>query len=416
MLILKLFKKAISQEMDMEIEQCIDLLLKNTRTKETTMMVHITKALGMVTGEDIVSKVMVPAFPKSAMDGYAVLATDVVNASKENPIELNVVDELLAGDYKDIAHVKGSAVRIMTGAYVPTGYDTVIPQEMTDYGENTVKIYKSLNAYSNYCKIGEDVKEGEDVIPKYTILTSIHIGILASIGIEWVCVLEPVRVAIISTGSEIVDVGTKLMPGKTYNSIAYMISASVKKEHFLVSSMEICEDDKEIIKNSITKALNQADIIITTGGVSVGKRDLLPAVLEELGANILFHGANIQPGTPTMASVLEDKIILSLSGNPYAAIANFELYFWPITAKIMNNTDFEVIVDSAVLDSEYNKINKHRRLVRACAYDGKVAIKSNVHASSVIHNMAECNCFIDLEAKKKVVPGDKVVIRYIRGI
>lgn len=399
----------------LEIEECRKLLLNEIKPKETTMMVHITECEGMVLGKDVVAKMMVPPFPKSAMDGYAVRAEDIEGASKDNPVVLNVAGELLAGDYKEIPYEKNVAVRVMTGSYIPAGFDAVIRQEDTNYGETDVEIYASVKPYANYCKVGEDIKAGDVVIKENTRLSSVHVGLLASLGVEWVSVRQPARIAIISTGTEVTEVGKPLLPGKIYNSIAYMLLADIKREKLKVISTETCVDEEEFLLEKIKLALIRADFVITTGAVSVGKKDIIPQVLEKAGAKVLFKRANIQPGTLTMASVADGKVILSLSGNPYAAVANFELYFWSAMAKMMANSSYEAKKETAVLDCEYTKVNKMRRLIRAFCKDGKVTIPSNVHASSVIGNMTQCNCFIDLEAGREVKPGDEVVVRYFKG-
>lgn len=399
----------------MEIEECLRYLLNEIKPKEDTMMVHITECAGMVLGRDVVAEMMVPPFPKSAMDGYAVRAEDIAGASRENPVKLKVTGELFAGDYKEIPYEKNTAVRVMTGSYVPEGFDGVIRQEDTDYGEEMVNVYASVKSYANYCKVGEDIKAGDVVIKGNTRITSSHVGILASIGEEWICVRQPAKIAIISTGTEVTEVGKPLQPGEIYNSIAYMLVADIKKENLQVVRMETCIDKEELLLKKIRSAVKAADFVITTGAVSVGKKDIIPKVLNEAGARVLFARGNIQPGTPTMASVLDDTVILSLSGNPYAAVANFELYFWDAMAKLMGNDSFKTRKETAILDCEYEKVNKLRRLIRAYCKDGKVTIPSNVHASSVIGNLTECNCFIDLEAGRKVKPGDEVVVRYFKG-
>lgn len=399
----------------MEIEECLGYLLGAVNTIEEVEKVHITRCHGRILGEDAVAKMMVPPFPKSAMDGYAVRALDVEGASKTGPVRLKVAGELLAGDYKQISYERGTAVRVMTGSYIPEGYDAVIRQEDTDYGETEVNIYESVPPFANYCRVGEDIREGDTVIKKNTRLSSVHVGLLASLGIEWVNVRRAAQTAIISTGTEVAKVGEALLPGKIYNSTAYMLAADIQREGLLVGSMETCADEEELLLAEIKSALEHADFVITTGAVSVGKKDIIPKVLENAGAKILFRGADIQPGTPTLASLLDGKVILSLSGNPYAAIANFELYFWSAMAKMMQSGSFEVKTATAVLSGEYTKVNKMRRLIRAYAQDGKVRIPSPVHASSVIHNLTECNCFIDLGAGMRIAPGDEVTIRYFKG-
>lgn len=410
----------------LEIEECLLRLLSEIQPQNRTKIVHITECQGMILGEDVVAEMMVPPYPKSAMDGYAVRAADIADATKEHPIKLKVAGELLAGDDLEVSNLKyfnmengksgadPTAVRVMTGSYIPEGFDAVIRQEDTDYGEEEVAIYASVKPYANYCRVGEDIKQGELVIPKHTRLSSLHIGLMASLGVEKVCVCEPAKITIISTGTELVEVGQPLLPGKIYNSIAYMLVAAIRKEGLSVSGVETCADREELLGERIGEAVKTADMVITTGAVSVGKKDIIPQVLSSLGARELFRGANIQPGTPTLASVLDGKVILSLSGNPYAAIANFELYFWPAMAKMMHSTSFEVKTAFAELASEYSKVNKLRRMIRAHAEDGKVTIPSQVHSSSVIRNLTECNCFIDLEAGRAVKSGDMVRIRYFK--
>jgi molybdopterin molybdotransferase len=394
------------------IEKCRELLLKEIKQQNKTKKLDLEKACNRVLAEDIVAGMDVPYFPKSAMDGYAVKADDCLGASKETPISLKVVGELFAGDYKEYEYKKNSTVRVMTGAYVPKGYDAVIRQEDTDFGMERVLVYSATKEYANYCKVGEDIKKGDVVIERGTRLTPEHIGILASLGIDTIEVYKKARIAIISTGSELAPIGKKLEKGKIYNSIAHMLKAKINERGLKVVGMEICPDDETLLASKLKRAVKDADVVITTGAVSVGKKDIVPKVLKDIGAKKLFKGALIQPGTPTMASILKGKPILSLSGNPYAALANFEIYFWSMMAKFMNSSDFDIKTGKAVLKSEYKKQNRMRRLVRAYAKEGQVRLPSDIHASSVIHNLTECNCMIDLEAGRSVNVGDEVNIIY----
>lgn len=398
----------------MEIEECLSLTLKELSPKTKTISVPLTRAAGKICGADIKAENPVPAFPKSAMDGYAVAAKDLAACDKEHPVSLKVIAELCAGDYQEIAYQEKTAVKIMTGAYVPEGYDAVVRQEDTDYGEKEVMVYTCVQPWQNYCKIGEDMMPGDVVCQKGTLLTPVHIGLMASLGIREVCVIEPLKVALLSTGSELAELTESLMPGKIYNSISYILKASIEKEGFEVVSSKICKDEKALLSKEIKECTKIADIVITTGGVSVGKRDLVPEVLKDLGAKQIFDRANIQPGTPTKASVFNQKLILSLSGNPYAALANFELYFWSVAAHLLQQKFYEPLVTTAIFQGEYPKKNKCRRLIRAYAENGFVTLVSNVHSSSVIANMTECNCFIDLPAGKTMTAGDMVKIRYMK--
>lgn len=398
----------------MEIEECVDLFLKNVTPVSEIERIPITDACQRVAAKRVCVSQPVPAFPKSAMDGYAVCALDIEKASGENPIVLKVLGENCAGDCNELSYTKNSAVRVMTGAYIPKGFDAVIRQEDTDYGMDTVTVYASVKPYANYCKVGEDMQTGETVLEKDSIITPLHIGLLASAGAEYVDVYRQLRVAVISTGSELTPLGTALQKGKIYNSILYILKAAMEKKGFLVVYEKICADEERELESMLLEAADSADIVITTGGVSVGKKDLLPAMLEKAGAERLFARANIQPGTPTIGSLLKGKPVLSLSGNPYAAIANFEIYFWELASAMMHSDSYKPLIKRAQLKSDYPKTNKLRRFVRAYEEDGKVYLPTQTHLSSVISNMTQCNCFLDLPAGEQVKKDDWVKIRQIR--
>lgn len=398
----------------MEIEECVDLFLENVTPVSETERIPIASACQRVAAERVCVSQPVPAFPKSAMDGYAVHALDIGQASRENPVVLKVLGENCAGDCNEFAYLKNSAVRVMTGAYIPEGFNAVIRQEDTDYGMEEVTVYSSVKPYANYCKIGEDMQRGETVLEKDSRITPLHIGLLASAGVEQVKVYRQLRAAVISTGSELTPLGTALEKGKIYNSILYILKAAMEKEGIAVVYEKICADEERTLERMLLEAAYSADIVITTGGVSVGKKDLLPGVLEKAGAKRLFTRANIQPGTPTIGSMLNGKPVLSLSGNPYAAIANFEIYFWELAAAMLHSDSYKPLIKKAQLESDYPKVNKIRRFVRAYAEDKKVCLPTQTHASSVISNMTRCNCFMDLPAGEQVHKGDWVNIRQIK--
>ena len=398
----------------MEIEECLKRMLEEIKPTKKTEWVSLEECEGRICSEEILAENMVPPFPKSAMDGYAVRAKEVEKATKEEPVVLCVAGELFAGDFGEFPEKEHTAVRVMTGSYVPKGYDAVIRQEDTDYGEEQVSIYKGVAPYTNYCKAGEDIQEGTVVVAADTRLTPLHISLLASLGIWQVKCYVPAQIAIISTGTELTVPGEKLEKGKIYTSISYFLSASIRKQGLLVTGCELCADKEELLKEKLQKALQKADMVLTTGGVSVGKKDILPSVLQSMDAKILFSRANIQPGTPTIGSVINGKPVLSLSGNSFAAMANFEWYFWPMMAKWMHSDTFLAETATVELASPYPKTNQVRRMIRAWSDGTKVTLPTSVHASSVLSNMVECNCFIDLEPQRAVSIGDRVRIRYFK--
>lgn len=420
-----------------EIEECLARLMERA-ILQGTQEVSLEEACGMVLAETVYADIDVPPNPRSAMDGYAVRAADLAGLVEEssaagethsgvsrgsNPdsgktsgVRLRVKGRLLAGDYEEIPYEERTAVRVMTGAYVPEGYDAVVRQEDTDYGEEEVQVFAAVLPFQNYAKAGEDIRKGDVVAEQGCRLRPVHIGLLAEVGRAKVLVRRPLRAAILCTGTELVRAGEPLEKGKIYNNISYILASGIRREGLQVSFWQLCPDEEELLLEKLREALSAADIVITTGAVSVGEKDIVPKVLQRLGAEILFRRANIQPGTPTTGSVKDGKIILSLSGNPYAALVNFEVYFWPLAAKMMGHESFDSVKAVAVLQDAYGKVNRMRRFVRARAEGGKVYLPAKVHASSVIHNLTECNCLIDLEPGREAGPGEEVKIRYIKGM
>ena len=397
----------------MEIKEAKQLMIESavgiSRDDEE---ISVLKCIGRVIAEDIVAPFSVPSFPKSAMDGYAVNSVDIRGATREKPVGLEVAGEMLAGDYKEIEYVPGRAVRIMTGAFVPQGYDAIVKQEDTDYGEDRVCVYKPVKAFANYCKVGEDIMMGETVIKANTVLTRAHVGMLASLGIVSVKVKQKPTVGILCTGSELLAPGDRPVPGKIFNSISYMLAASLEERGISYKTV-ICEDEVNAITENILNFLDSCDVVITTGGVSVGKKDLLPQVINQIGATQLFKRVNIKPGTPTTASVREGKIILSLSGNPYAALCNFDYYFWDLIAHIADDENWKNKVVTAVLQDSYPKKENTKRFLRARIEDGVVSLEK-VNASSVISNLNQCNSYVIIDANREYKKGDEVMVLKIK--
>ena len=217
-----------------DITTAIKILEENTDKQNEYLEIDLLDADGYIIYEDIYSEINVPEFPKSAMDGYAVNYYDL---EKYNKFE--VITEIFAGEYKEIDYISGTAIRVMTGSYIPKGYNTVIMQEHTDYGEEYVTIYKKSNLYANYCHIGEDIKKGESILKSGTLLKSIHMGILGSLGISKIKVIKPLTVSLISTGSELLYPGEKFEMGKSYASTSLILNSYLKKYNIKVDNMII---------------------------------------------------------------------------------------------------------------------------------------------------------------------------------
>ncbi len=400
-----------------EVEDAIRAITDGLSSITQSELVSLKNSSGRILSEDITAPISVPSFPKSAMDGYAVRSEDIAAASSDNPVKLKVIASIMAGDripesVKTSTDVSNTAVRIMTGGIVPDAYDTVIRQEDTDYGEDIVSIRKSQASFVNYCKVGEDVKEGALVLKRGTFIGRAEAGIIASLGIFEVNVLRKIRVSLISTGSEIVDVGEPLSEAKIYNNISYMIGASISKPSFEYAYTCV-PDDIEKITEAIRSAESSSDIVITTGGVSVGKKDFLPETIEAVGAVKKFSCINIKPGSPTIGANLNGTVLLCLSGNPYAAVANFDLYFGNIIAAITGCDAFVPSREKAILRSEFRKPSNVRRLVRAYVRSGEVTILNKHQESSVLSSFLGANCYIDIPCGTNINEGDTVDIMRI---
>lgn len=404
----------------MEIEEAVSALRKELTPLRRSKSVSLIESTGRILGGDVTAGISVPSFSKSAMDGYAVRSSDIKNASSETPVKLKVIGCIYAGDaipesLKKEDSYEDCAVRIMTGAAVPDGFDTVIKQEDTDYGEEKVKIYKAQPPYVNYCKEGEDIKKGSLVLTKGTLIGRAEAGVLASLGISEVNVLKKIRVTVISTGSEITDVGRKLPDNGIYNNVTYMIRASLNQTAFEVDSCTV-PDDIDVITDALTCALKDSDIVITTGGVSVGVKDLVPEALDRIGAKKIFSGVNVKPGSPTTGAVSDGKALLCLSGNPYAAIANFDLYIGHIIDALTDCADYVPVRSKAVLMSDYDKPSNIRRLVRAKLQSDGVTVLTMNQASSVVSSFLGADCYIDLPKGSSYSKGDLVDVISIPGV
>lgn len=383
--------------MKISLENAIEKILDNVEQVKETITVNINDAKSFILAKDVYSIINQPPFNRSPLDGYAVNSSDTKNASKENPIKLEVIDEVFAGDCPNVDGKVGCATRIMTGAPIPKGYDCIIKQENTDYRMDYVSIYESLSPYQNYCFEGEDSKIGTLILEKYKKLNFMHIGILASQGIMEVEVFRKPRVLFITTGNELISVEEKLQPGKIYNSNMYIIGERLKDLGVEVDYL--CNKDDYIkLAQKIKDVHSKYDLILSTGGVSVGKKDILHDTLRELAIKQIFWKVDLKPGTPAMMSKYKDTPILSLSGNPFAALTTFELLARPLISKLANDSSLMVNKKTAILQDKFSKKSTTRRFIRAYYEDAKVYLPSENHSSGSISSTASCNCLIDIES------------------
>lgn len=383
------------------LEEALEILNKNTKALKSEV-VSIKDSLKRVLYGDVKSKINNPPFNKSVFDGYAFKSEDSKGTSKENPVELKIVDEIFAGDFSEIEIKSGEAIRIMTGAPIPVGADCVLKQEETERHGDLVKIFKEMKVNENISFIGEDIKIGETLIKKGKRLDYADLGIMASSGISEVLVYKKPRVSIISTGDEVCDINSTLKPGKIYDSNLYSLSARIEELGYNVLSMEYVGDNIIKIGKAIEKAFEKSDIVFTTGGASVGEKDLMQKVSESIGFEKLFWKIKIKPGSAVVCSKKEEKILISLSGNPNAALTTFELLGKPVLKKLEGKEEnINIKREKGILMDSFNKKSPQRRFLRGnVIYDekgAKVYITQIKSGNGILSSLLNANCLIEIE-------------------
>lgn len=378
-----------------ELEEAIEILNSNINALDTEY-ISVSQCTGRYLVEDVHSTINNPPFNKSAMDGYAIIADD------ENS-EMQIIGKVYAGQVFDGAVQYGTAVRIMTGAPIPKGANAVIKQEDVEVIHNgKIIIKKQIREHENICFKGEDIKKGTLLVKKDKPLDFADVGIIASSGIKVVHVYKKPKIAFISTGDEVVDVDESLSPGKIYNSNKYTIIARLRELGYDIHCTKHVSDIQNEIGEYIKTMAKEADLIITTGGVSVGEKDLLNEVIEDIGGCRLFWKVKIKPGSAVLCSMMNKIPIISLSGNPTAALTGFELFVKGALEKLCGKQHIEITREKAVLSEEILKSSPQRRYIRAryCIDDAiqKVCLTQIKSGNGILSSNLNSNCMIELEA------------------
>ncbi len=388
-------------------------LLCGSTGPSAVSMCRLDDSLNHVLAEDLYAPMNQPPFRRSAMDGYALRRGDLEGASHEAPVSLEVRGCIYAGDPPIPAGTirAGETFRIMTGAPVPEDTDLVVPQEDTDEGEETVKIYVPGYGQISYISpVGEDFTEGECLIKKGTLIDAYALSCACAAGIRQMPVRKKIRAGLIMTGNELCAPGEVLKPGKIYNSSGAFLKGRLTQLGCETAAAAYLEDDAQKITQTIRQMIKESDLIITTGGVSVGKRDLVPKALEDLGADILFHGIAIKPGMPTLGAVCGGIPVLGLSGNPYSAAAIFELLGRPLICRMQGRNGAAFRKATAELDREVVQNGNIPRVMMGIFDGTKVSICGKQRNAQMKYGIGS-NCVVILPPGKAVFPaGSKMEI------
>ncbi|MCF0145348.1 MAG: molybdopterin molybdotransferase MoeA [Eubacterium sp.] len=372
------------------LEEAIDRI--EIRIKETET-VDLLDGLGRISAEDVRASVSQPPFVRSAMDGYAFAG--IPTAGKT----YRVCREIYAGNTEWCELKDGETARIMTGAPCPANTTMVIPQEMSDYGDETV-LFHEIPKRDNMCPVGEDFREGDLLLQKGCRVDANAAACMAAAGREKISVYRKPGAALIAVGDEIVKTGTVLRHGQIYESNLPYLKARLMSLGCDILSERHAGDELAVLSSAIKEAAAAADFVITTGGVSVGKKDLIEAAVEKAGGRIVFHGIDVKPGMPTMYSTVNGTGVLSLSGNPFAARCLFELL----------NPFGRTIISEAELSEGESGPRAVRRFVPGF-WDGRsVKLSANRKNGSTKSSIGS-NCLAELPCgSAPLEPGSKVRI------
>ena len=378
--------------------------------------INILDGRARVIGENIFAPRNIPSSDNSAMDGYAVRHNDTQGATKNKPLQLKIIEDIPAGKFPLKKIKAGEAARIMTGAVIPEGADAVIRQEDTVKDGETVTIYASAEKGENIRFAGEDVKSGELVVKKGSALGPAHIGMLAALGKASVSVYQKPRVAIISTGDELVDIKTDPAPGKIVNSNSYSLAAQVLECGAIPIILGIVKDKKSNLQKKFKTALH-ADLIISTGGVSVGDFDFVKNVMGEIGNAMHFWQVAMRPGKPLAFGSIKGVPLFGLPGNPVSAMVSFEQFVRPSLLKMQGHKNIFRQTITALCAEEIQKKAGFRHFIRAVVRKEKdkyIATTTGDQGSGILKSMVIANTLIVMgENETRIKKGSQVTIQLL---
>ena len=397
------------------VEKALEKMFSIVKIRPS-IKVDTINSLNYTIADDIKSNIAVPHFDRSAMDGYAVIAKDTFGASLINPKYIKEAGKIEIGEVSNITLNNSEAVRISTGAQIPNGADAVIKIEDTEIDHSTIKIYNSIVPGRNISKKGEDTKKGEVIIEKGTQLKPEHIALLCSQGIDKTIVREPPKVSIFATGDELVEVGNILENNQIYNSNSPMISNLVKLYGGDVIKVETVKDNKDLIQTKLLESLSLSDIIIFSGGTSVGTKDYLPEIIKE-NATIIIHGIAMRPGSPILIAHKDDILIFCLPGTPVAAYLGFLKFVGPAIRKLLGSKRLDLrenclaIINDDVPVSSIGYI--HYLRVKIKKEENKfIAHPIRLKGSGMISSLTNSDGIVEISPSQEgLKKGDKVSIK-----
>lgn len=349
-----------------------ELLLTHIRSVGTER-IPLSQCAGHVLAQDLIATDNVPSFDRSPYDGYAFRAADTAKAGRETPVTLQILEEIPAGAVPARTITEGTASKVLTGAPIPEGADAVVMFEKTKFTEQTVTLFAPAKSGDNIIRTGEDVQKGTVLARCGDLIDPGLAGTLATQGECMPLVYKIPKVAVLSTGSELVEADAVLKEGKIRNSNRYMLEALLQQLGCEPVYLGISGDSAEAISALLEKGLSECDAVITTGGVSVGDYDLTPVAMERCGAEILFQGVDMKPGMACAYAVRDEKLIFGLSGNPASSLTNLYAVALPALKKLTGRREFLPREMPVKLLSDFKKKSPKTRFLR-----GKLVLKEGI--------------------------------------
>ncbi len=390
-----------------KFEEALEIVQNAARLTMSTEQVNFTESVGKVIASDVYSDINMPPFDKSAMDGYACRRKDIYN-------DLKVIEVLPAGSVPKFKVGVNECTKIMTGAIIPEGADCVLMIEHTKEIEKGVVRFLNESTNTNICYFAEDIKKGDLVLEKGTLIKPQHIAVMASVGCVKPVVYCSPKVGIVSTGDELVEPADLPEKSQIRNSNGYQLIAQAERAGAIPGYLGIAGDSEDATYNIIKKALEENDIVLLTGGVSMGDFDFVPEIMIKAGVDIKFRSIAVQPGKPTIFGTYNNnKFIFGLPGNPVSSYTQFELLVRPLISCLMNKTDVAGKI-KLPMGKEYKRRKSVRKsFIPINIVDGKV-YPVEYHGSAHIHSYVFADGIVAVEiGREKLEAGELVDVRQI---
>ena len=396
-------------------DEAKNLIEKTLKPKPVGIQeIPLLEAYNHVLAEDAISTLDIPPFSRSTVDGYAVRSEDTFGADESQQAKLKVCGFVAIGEIPKVTISKAEAAEIVTGAPIPEGADAVVMMEDTERENEDLNVYGSVTHYENVQKKGTDIKSGETILKAGTVLGSREIGVLAAMGNSKIKVYMVPTIAVLSTGSEVTEPGKPLPPGKIYDINAYSLSIAVRESGGNPIYTGVVADEKEELHAALKKAIASADMVLTSGGVSVGPKDIIPATVDSLGEpGVFISGIAVKPGKPATVALIGEKPVFSFPGHPTSALLIFLLLARPVIQIMAGKQPREMPSVKAVADRRMFSARGRRTfvMVKLVLDEAKGIVAEPVEsgASGAITTLAKADGFVVIPENNQFIDAEEQV-------